>query len=212
MAVAARGPAEVISGAAEPGALFPRNALVGVVKTFGIDAVVAYREDECEVRRRAHVGTPHLKGRRVFDLLMNLPLGEPVPVASLSSVEQQALRRIPKGVLTRHQDCVVRAAAQPIRVDLAVVPGKSWIQAKEKAEWFTPFCARAVLLDRPVRRRDDAVLEAEFYGIGLLIAAGADVEVVVPPRPFARRRHTAAAWQFAEESFQQLTKRVGVKQ
>jgi hypothetical protein len=43
-------------------------------------------------------------------------------------------------------------------------------------------------------------MEAEFYGMGLLIATSNDVEVVVPPRPFVRRRHTVAGWRFLEEA------------
>ncbi|WP_413756942.1 hypothetical protein [Streptomyces sp. MMBL 11-3] len=207
MAVAARGPAEAISGAAAPGTLFPRGADIGVLNMFGIDAVVAYSENEDEIERRTRAGTRELTNPRALDLLMNLPHGEPVPVTSLSDTEQRVLRRMPAGTVARHDNVVVREATHPIRVDLAVVPGKGWASAKEKAEWFTPFCARAVLIDRPLRRRHDAVMEAEFYGIGLLVVTSNDVEVVVPPRPFVRRRHTVAGWRFVEEAYQQLSSR-----
>ncbi|WP_415942091.1 hypothetical protein [Streptomyces sp. 067-1] len=207
MAVAARGPAEAISGAAAPGTLFPQGATIGVLNMFGIDAVVAYSENEDEIERRARVCTQELTNPRALDLLMNLPLGEPVPVPTLSDTEQRVLRRLPAGTVTRHDNVVVREATHPIQVDLAVVPGKGWASAKEKAEWFTPFCARAVLIDRPLRRRDDAVMEAEFYGIGLLVATSNDAEVVVPPRPFVRRRYTVAAWKFVEEAYKQLSAR-----
>jgi hypothetical protein len=174
---------------------------------FGIDAVAAYSENEDEIERRTRAGTRELTNPRALDLLMNLPHGEPVPVTSLSDTEQRVLRRMPAGTVARHDNVVVREATHPIRVDLAVVPGKGWASAKEKAEWFTPFCARAVLIDRPLRRRHDAVMEAEFYGIGLLVVTSNDVEVVVPPRPFVRRRHTVAGWRFVEEAYQQLSSR-----
>ncbi|MFD4540787.1 hypothetical protein [Streptomyces bauhiniae] len=204
MAVAAQGPAEVISGAA-PGTLFPRGADLGVLNIFGVDAVVAYRADTQEIERRAAVGAAELTDRCVLDLLMNLPLGVAVPVASLSEAERRTLRRLPPGSVSRYGDIVVRQATQPIRIDLAVVPGRTWAATKEKAEWFTPFCARAVLIDGPLRRREDAVMEADFYGIGLLVTTGSEVEVVVPPRPFARRRHTAATWQLVESAYRQLS-------
>ncbi|MFD3373730.1 MULTISPECIES: hypothetical protein [unclassified Streptomyces] len=204
MTVAAQGPAEVISGAAAPGTLFPRGADIGVLNIFGFDTVVAYREDAREIERRVSAGAAELTNRRALDLLMNLPLGEPVPVTSLSEVERRALRRMPKGTVSRHGDMVVRQVTQPLKVDLAVVPGRSWTAAKEKAEWFTPFCARAVLIEGPLRRREDALMEADFYGIGLLVATGRDVEVIVPPRPFVRRRYTAAGWQFVEDAYRQL--------
>ncbi|QLE76336.1 hypothetical protein FGW37_26015 [Streptomyces rectiverticillatus] len=171
---------------------------------FGVEAVVAYRRQGQECERRARAGMARLDRLHVLELLMNLPLGEPVERASLSDREKRVLRQVPSGALMRHVGAIVREATHPLYVDLAVVPGGSWAAAKEKAEWFTPFCARAVMVDRPLRRRDDAVMEAVFYGIGLLVATGRDVEVVVPPRPFVRRRHTAAGWQFLEEAYDQL--------
>jgi hypothetical protein len=206
MAVAAQDPAEVISGAA-PGTLFPRGADIGVLNIFGIDAVVAYRADTQEIERRTSVGAAELTNRRALELLMNLPLGEAVPVESLSDAERRRLRQLPRGSVVRHNGVVVRQATHPIQIDLAVVPGRTWAAAKEKAEWFTPFCARAVLIDGPLRRREDAVMEADFYGIGLLVATGNDVEVLVPPRPFVRRRYTAASWELVEDAFRQLSSR-----
>ncbi|MEU4351778.1 hypothetical protein [Streptomyces sp. NPDC023838] len=204
MAVASPGPAEVIARAATPDTLFPQGAEIGTLSMFGVDAVVAYRQQGQECERRARAGMTKLNKLHVLELLMNLPLGESVALASLGDREKRVLRQVPNGALVRHDRAVVREATHPLRVDLAVVPGSSWTAAKEKAEWFTPFCARAVMVDRPLRRRDDAVMEAEFYGIGLLVAVGRDVEVVVPPRPFVRRRHTAAGWQFLEEAYNQL--------
>ena len=124
---------------------------------------------------------------------------------SLSEAERRTLRQLPQGSVSRHDGVVVRQATQPIQIDLAVVPGRTWTVTKEKAEWFTPFCARAVLIDGQLRRREDAVMEADFYGIGLLVATGNEVEVVVPPRPFVRRRYTAASWQLIENAYRQLS-------
>ncbi|MCX4856620.1 hypothetical protein [Streptomyces canus] len=205
MAVAAQGPAEVISGAAAPGTLFPRGANIGALNIFGIDAVVAYREDIQEIERRASAGAAELTNRRALELLMNLPLDEAIPVDSLSEAERRALRQLPRGSVLRHDGVVVRQATQPMQIDLAVVPGRTWTATKEKAEWFTPFCSRAVLIDGPLRRREDAVMEADFYGIGLLVETGKGVEVIVPPRPFVRRRYTAASWQLVENAYRQLS-------
>ena len=79
-----------------------------------------------------------------------------------------------------------------------------WESALERAGRFAPFCARAILVNGPLRRRQEAIMQTDFYGIGLLVARGDNVEVVVPPRPFVRKRFTAAGWQFLEEINQQL--------
>lgn len=47
-------------------------------------------------------------------------------------------------------------------------------------------------------------MQADFYGIGVAVADGADVAVLVAPRPFRRQRFTAAGWQFLEEVYQQV--------
>lgn len=73
-----------------------------------------------------------------------------------------------------------------------------------RAERFTPFAARSVLVDGLLRRKRDAALRADLYGIGLLETRGDGVEVVVPPRPFVRRRHTVAGWKFVEDVHRQL--------
>jgi hypothetical protein len=199
---AAKKPVALVSAA--DSSLIPPGADLGVVTTFGVQAVVAYRRDARECRRRRVAATPPLLRPDVLDLLMSLPLGEAVAVSSLSDAERRALKHVPPGVLSRSGARITRRAAQPLQVDLAVVPGRGWQSAMEKAERFTPFCARAVLVDRPLRRRQDAVMQAAYYGIGLLEIGDGGTDVLVPPQPFVRKRYTAVAWQFAEEAYRQL--------
>ncbi|WP_329581827.1 hypothetical protein OG500_19035 [Kitasatospora sp. NBC_01250] len=204
MAVAAREPMEMVSAAAAPGTLLPDESQVGAVTLLGTHAVVAYRRDVQECQRRHEARTGVLGRSDVLDLLMSLPVNAPVPVASLTEAERRTLKAVPRGAVVRSSGMVTRQVIQPLRVDLAVVPGRGWETAMEKAERFTPFCTRAVLVEGALRRKDDAVMQADFYGIGLLVAVGDEVDVLVPPRPFVRRRHSAAAWRFVEEVHRQL--------
>ncbi|MGW1130473.1 hypothetical protein [Streptomyces griseoluteus] len=114
------------------------------------------------------------------------------------------LKSLPKGAVVRRDGLITRQATQPVHIDMVFVPGRSWESAMERAERFTPFTARSVLVDGVLRRRDEAVMRADFYGIGLFLTQGDAVEVVVPPSPFVRRRHTVAAWKFLEEIHRQL--------
>jgi hypothetical protein len=180
--------------------------MVDVVHACGVQAVVGYRRVTSEWERRAAAGTPALTRPDTLDLLMGLPVGEAVPVSALSAPEQRALRAIPRGVVARKNRTVTRQAVQALQVDLAVVPGRGWESAMAEAERFTPFCARAVLVDRPLRRREEAMLQADFYGIGLLTLAGGELDVLVPPRPFVRRRHSVAGWRFLEGLYGQLVR------
>ncbi|MET9374149.1 hypothetical protein ABZX98_08370 [Streptomyces sp. NPDC002992] len=204
MAVAARGPVDVLSKSVPSGTLIPQESKLQAVNAFGVQAVIAYRCDAVECKRRAAVGMAPLTRPDVLDLLMGLPEGEAVPVSALSGPERRALKATPKGAVIQSNRTVTRQAVQPLRVDLAIVPGRGWESAMEKAELFTPFCARAVLVERPLRRKDDAMLQADFYGIGLLALIGNELDVLVPPRPFVKRRHTVAGWKFLEDMYTQL--------
>ncbi|MFF5211071.1 hypothetical protein [Streptosporangium sp. NPDC000396] len=205
MAVTMQVPMDVVSAAArKPGGLVPADSQIAMVNVLGSQALIAYRVDERERRRRALARAELLLRPEVLELLMSLPLDEPVPLASLTPAERRMLARVPRGAVSRQESAVVRHAVQPIRLDLAVVPGRGWESALERAGRFAPFCARAILVDGPLRRRQEAMLQTDFYGIGLLIARGERVEVLVPPRPFVRKRFTAAGWLFLEEVSRQL--------
>ncbi|MFE4518366.1 hypothetical protein ACFRMQ_29780 [Kitasatospora sp. NPDC056783] len=204
MTVAAREPMEMVSAAAAPGRLLPDGSDMGLVTVLGTHAVIAYRRDAQEYQRRREAGTGALGRSDVLDLLMSLPVDEPVPTAALNEAERRTLKAVPKGAVDRESGMVTRRAIQPLRVDLAVVFGRGWESAMEKAERFTPFCARAVLVEGALRRREEAMMQADFYGIGLFVAVGGDVDVLVPPRPFVRKRHSTAAWRFVEDVHRQL--------
>ncbi|MFG1941332.1 hypothetical protein [Nonomuraea sp. NPDC048826] len=205
MAVTMQVPIDMVSAAARrPGGLVPADSQIALVNVLGSQALIAYQLDEQERRRRALARAEALLRPEVLDFLMSLPLDQPVPLASLTPAEQRMLARIPRGAVSRQDQGIVRHAVHPLRLDLAVVPARGWESALERVGRFTPFCARAILVEGPLRRREDAILQTDFYGIGLLATRGDDVEVVVPPRPFVRKRFTVAAWQFLEEVSQQL--------
>jgi hypothetical protein len=206
MAVTMQVSMDVVSAAARrPGGFVPAGARFGLVNILGSQALVAYRADEVEQSRRARAGAEPLVRPDVLDLLMGLPLNEPVPLSSLTLAERRALAKVPPGAVVRQGAAVVRRAVQPIKVDLALIPGRGWESALERAGRFAPFCARAILVDGPLRRRQEAALQTDIYGIGLLVVRGEALDVVVEPRPFVRRRFTPASWQFVEEVSRQLT-------
>ncbi|MEU7646877.1 hypothetical protein [Streptomyces huasconensis] len=204
MAIAAQEPLGVVAGALAPDDLVPRDANLAVVEAEGAKVVAAYRFEAGERERRAAAGMTPLTRPDALNLLMALPLGEPVPAESLSDRERRVLQGLPKGAVVRRAGSITRLATRPVHIDMVFVPGRSWESAMEQAERFTPFTARSVLIDGILRQKDEAVMRADFYGIGLLHVQGDAVEVVVPPSPFVRRRHTVAGWKFLEDIHRQL--------
>ncbi len=196
------------------GAVALRHARLRVL---GVPATVFFRADAGELDRRARTGQPPILRLGVLEALMGLPLGEPVPESALSERERCLLRAAPATAVSRQGGYVVRRAATPLRVELAVVESPHWHTALRRAGRFPPTCARAAIAGR--RPKDEAVAaaEADYYGIGLgtrgcgAEGSGTDgggahacgrtgctgVHLLVPPAP-ARRRWTPVAWKLAE--------------
>ncbi|WP_370355158.1 hypothetical protein [Catenulispora sp. EB89] len=170
----------------------------------GRSVEVAYRLNQQEHSRRLDAGLGSLCASDQLDMLLGLPSGLPVPVESLTARERRTLRRIPSGALERSGHLVQRHAVQPLMVDMVLVPVRGWRSGLQDAGRFAPFAMRMMSLTSAPSDVQSLVLEASYYGIGVLVADGDDQEVLVPPRPFIRRRHTAAGWQFVEQVYQQV--------
>jgi hypothetical protein len=175
-----------------------------VVNVLGTRGLLRYRFDpyEDERRRQAHVGA--IPNPQVLDLLLGLPIGISVPITSLTPLERSALRLAPSGAVAVDAGAVTRLAVHPLVVDLAVISARRWQSGLEIAGRFAPFCSRVLMLHSRPMDTEGLRSQADFYGIGVVVAHGTEVEVLVTPRPFIRRRFTAAGWQFVEEVYQQL--------
>ncbi|MEU6936478.1 hypothetical protein ABZ943_07130 [Streptomyces rubiginosohelvolus] len=173
-------------------------------QVIGEKALFFYHLAPAEDERRREVGAERLDRRHPLETLLSLPVGMPVPLASLDQHERRALRSLPAGAADRDRRTVTRRAVRPLQVDLAVVPASGWRQGLERAGRFAPFCRRAMLLSRRPARLDEVLAEADFYGIGVLIDMGDEIEMALEPEPYRPQRHTAAAWRFVEELYQRV--------
>lgn len=171
----------------------------GVV--LGARAVLCFELHPQEAGRREQAGLGAVTDIDVLDLFLGLPLGAPVGRKALSGRERRALAKTPAGCVETAPATVTRRARPPLTVALAIVTAHSWRRGLEHAGRFAPFCTRAVLLDRPPRDLATACAEADFYGVGLLVTTGPDVEVLVPPEPHRPGRVAARNWWSAEEAY-----------
>jgi hypothetical protein len=167
----------------------------------GIKALVCYRMDAAEDTRRRRMSAGPIVSADVLDLLLGLPLGLPVPVAALTRQERGRLARAPHGAVSVAAGQAVRRAVAPVTVQLALVPARSWRRGLVTASRFAPFCSRAMVLPAGPADPTELQMEADFYGIGVVVARDRKTEVLVEPEPFRRRRFTAAGWQFLEEVY-----------
>jgi hypothetical protein len=62
----------------------------------------------------------------VLDMLLGLPVGDPVPVSALTARERGGLRTAPRWAVQVVNGQVRRHTVPPVAVDLALVAARSW--------------------------------------------------------------------------------------
>ncbi len=177
------------------------------VRARGVDATIVYRPDREECQRRQDVGLEAVTRLDQLDLLMQLPTGLPVPSGSLSPSARRAVRRLPAGCVEQTTDGVVRRIVRPLDVRLTVVTGRQWKPGLVRASRFAPYCNRVLVVTGEPRNLEQAAIEADFWGIGLIAAATRAPRLVVAPERYEEYRHTPAGWAFAEDIYRQITER-----
>jgi hypothetical protein len=176
-----------------------RRTLIPII---GTEALICYQFDDGEHARRRRASAGAVSSADVLELLLDLPIAMPVPVASLTRRECAALRLAPRGAVSVCDGQVTRHAVAPVTVELALVAARAWRDGLAAAGRFTPFCARAMMLRRRPSDLAEVQLEAGFYGVGVIVVDDESTEVLVEPAPFQRFRFTAAGWRFLEDVYQ----------
>ncbi|WP_331757684.1 hypothetical protein OH736_45885 (plasmid) [Streptomyces sp. NBC_01650] len=136
------------------------------------DLQLDIHDAEHERRRAAGLGVATGHGFGGLDVLMTLPHGLPVPVADLTDHQRAYVQRAPAGLCTVAGQNVTRHVTRPCRVTLATVRTNSPTRmALDAASQFAPFCARQVVITRPLSRlaSPEQLLDFGFYGIGVIL-------------------------------------------
>ena len=172
------------------------------------DATLTLVIDETEHARRQAAGLRLAVGHGFggLDHLMALPHELPVPLDTLDRHQRAYVRRAPAAICSVRSGHVTRHVVRPCRITMATVRyNTTYKLALDSASRFAPFCARQVVvkrLDRDAFRRINRLAEFDWYGIGVVLEReDGDLETVVEPRPFQPKRHTPAAWWFAERAY-----------
>ncbi|MET9225684.1 hypothetical protein [Lentzea sp. NPDC003310] len=181
------------------------RADTAVVRMFGRLVGLSYESDPVEVPRRLAFGSDtSVPSMALLDALMSLPLDQPVAVKDLTTRQRQLLRAAPLGAVEIDRLQVTRRAVAPLQVRFALLAAKDWASGLERAGQFAPHCERALLLRELPRDNSELLMQASFYGVGVFVLQGAELERVVEPSPYVRVRHTPAHWWFAEEAYAQI--------
>ncbi|MEV7549171.1 hypothetical protein AB0N89_06055 [Amycolatopsis sp. NPDC089917] len=172
------------------------------MRLLGTEVDVLVVIDEQEHVRRSAVHAECLDEFEVVRVLANLPRWEPVSLHSLSTREQRAVRRAPRGCLDLDAGTVTRLSGPPLSAVLAVVHDDDWDRGLNTASQFAPVATRVLLLDHEPTDLALAAAEAAEYGIGLAVTAGTTVRMVVPPERWRESYFTPGGWLFREQAYQ----------
>jgi hypothetical protein len=184
--------------------LLPAGCRTSSLRLWGADALFFYRVDGTEHARRVDAGAERLDRFGPLDTLMALPVGVAVPRDAMDPSLRTAVRALPRGAATVDSNAVTRLAVRPIRIELIVVRAPSWRRGLKLASQFAPYSRRAMLLERPRGALDEVLMEAAFYGVGVLVPGEEGLQMVVNPEAYRPERYTPAGWLFVEEMYQRI--------
>lgn len=165
------------------------------------EATIVYRPNRTEFERRRAVSLGGVTRLDWLDLMMDLPAGLPV---LRKDTDWRIIRKLPRGCVDITPEGIVRQLVKPLDVRLAIVPEQQWKSGLTRAGRFGAYCTRVLALSGEPRNLVEKTVEADFWGIGVIVGAVTEPELVVAPTPFVQHRHTPAAWAFAEDIYRQV--------
>jgi len=171
----------------------------------GNEVLLGFRRNETELARRAAFGLGAMTDRGSLELLVSMPVDAAVPGVMFGGGDRAAMRRQPEGVFGREGEYVRRLLQPGVTLLSVGVEASNWKQGFERVAPFASYCSRYVVV-RPRRRADleFAAFEARFYGVGLAVVNGSELEWLVAPALFVVERFTAASWLMAERVVESL--------
>lgn len=159
------------------------------------------RIDAGEHARRCAGGLGAITQMWMLDVLMNLPLDQPVRVADLDADERWALDRIPAAAVRRDGAWVTRLCRPVAEIAAVVVWGRRLQPLLKRTAPFTRVAPRMIVLDQVPADFDEIAWQACFQGTGVWsVADGRAVELVVA-EPVRHRYYTPGRWQVNESAY-----------
>lgn len=175
---------------------------------FGTRAWWSVTPDVGELQRRAACHVPELRRLEVAAALLDLPLGIPVPEASLSVRDRRVLATLPDCVVERIGSSVVRRTSPCLTVDQVVLPARTFRRGLETVTEFSTYCARSMVVPATIDLADIELAEANYYGVGVYRADAHALTELVAPEPLPLWPETPASWSFAEMLWSQIDRRL----
>lgn len=134
----------------------------------------------------------------VYQLLQALPLGEWVPLSSLTAREQSILPALPTWTRSREKGRILRLADVPVRLDLLVTQNADALDALGHACLQGAVAPRMAVCPEEALRDTAPLWEADYHGVGLAVVGPGGVRTLVVPRTVVPESAAALHWSLAE--------------
>jgi hypothetical protein len=176
------------------------------VRLRGVDGLADVSIDLLEHERRAAVGAAGqpLGGVWVLEALLALPEQVSVPVDHVDPAILAQVKKSPQALAYPASDAVCRVGRPAATAGLVSIPTDNWRRGVQQAHRLAPYCARRIVLATEPRRPGLMLLEASYWGIGVMIQDCRVEREVLAPAPFVPTRYTGAAWSFDEILYSQV--------
>jgi hypothetical protein len=176
----------------------------------GVVAEVDVRLNEPEHARRSLIGSGAELRREVLDRVANLPV-EWVPVREVEHTLLEFLDDAARDTIeirhTLRGTQVRRQLLPPLLLERITVHARTWDRGFPAVNGLAGLAQRCLVLSTPPEDVELAELESTFYGIGLAVDRGGDLQTVTSAEPFTPDEFTTLAWQVAEQVYDSALRR-----
>jgi hypothetical protein len=186
---------------ADPGACTSRFVSVGAVDGVGVTVELAIATKEHRRRRRASIGA-------ISSLALLEQLAAIGPDWVVANAADRALARRSPALVEMSErpgrDPLVRSLARAVVTPLRItVRADRWWQGFKTVSGYAGLAERVLTLRAFPPDRDLAVLECQWFGVGLEVVTPEKSISLVSSAPFEPVRFTPTAWQFGEQLYRQ---------
>lgn len=157
-----------------------RGIPVSHVKYAGVEVAAIVSLDEDEVWRRQLHGLGGVEDRLLWEVLLELPVGQPVPLELLDPVKRAVLDTSPPGVACMSQTHVTRELQAPLSIVGVMQETRNWEAGTEAVSRFSAVANRSLAIHAKPSIRALETMTA--LGIGVVYLANHSAELLVLPR------------------------------
>jgi hypothetical protein len=159
---------------------------------------------EHDRRRAAGISGRALGPMGALDALLTFPERVSVPVEQVDPVLLAKAAQSQAALVYPSPETVCRVGRPAASIRLFSLPTSDWRRGIQQAHRLAPYSARRLVLSTEPKSVDRLLLEASYWGIGVLIRSTEGERELLAPGEFSPTRYTGAAWLFDEDVYTQV--------